>query len=77
MGPPGTHPKSPAPSLKGLRVLLTGSDVDEWIPEPSTRETAQVLAALGAEVTLRVYPGRKHVINEQEIAEAQTLLQRR
>lgn len=76
MGPPGTHPRASAPSLKGLRVLITGSDADEWIPEQSTRETARVLAGLGADVTLRVYHGRAHVVNEEEVAEAQALLQR-
>ncbi len=44
MGPPGTHPRASAPLLKGLQVLITGSDVDEWIPELSTHETASVLA---------------------------------
>ena len=74
MGTPGTHPKLPAPSLKGLRVLITGSDVDEWIPEASTEETARVLEGLGAQVTLRIYNGRKHVVCDEELAEAQTLL---
>jgi phospholipase/carboxylesterase len=74
MGSPGTNPKLPAPSLKGLRVLLTGSDVDEWIPEQSTRETARVLENLGARVTLRIYPGRTHVVCDEELAEAQALL---
>ncbi len=74
MGTPGTHPKLPAPSLKGLRVLITGSDEDEWIPETSTEETARVLESLGAQVTLRIYKGRKHVVCDEELAEAQALL---
>lgn len=60
--------------LDGLRVLLTGSDVDEWIPEARTRLTETVLTALGADVTLRLYPGRPHVVSDDEIREARELL---
>jgi phospholipase/carboxylesterase len=64
-------------SLAGLRVLITGSDVDEWVPERSTRETARILRELGAEVTLRIYAGRPHVVHEDELTEARTLLEAR
>jgi predicted esterase len=60
--------------LDGLRVFLTGSDVDEWIPEARTRLTETVLSALGAEVSLRLYPGRPHIVSDEEIAEARALL---
>ena len=41
MGVPGSDWKTIAPrSLAGLRMLLTGSDVDDWIPEESTHEAA-------------------------------------
>lgn len=74
MGSPGVHPRFETTSLTGLRVLITGSDVDEWIPEESTRETARVLTSLGAEVTLRIYQGRPHIVNDEEVLEAQALL---
>lgn len=74
MGSPGVHPRFETTSLKGLRVLITGSDMDEWIPEESTRETARVLTSLGAEVTLRIYQGRPHIVNDEEVLEAQALL---
>lgn len=64
-------------SLTGLRVLITGSDVDEWIPERSTRDTARVLGELGASVTMRIYSGRPHIVNEEEIEEARSLLESR
>lgn len=73
MGPPGSKPATA--SLAGTRVLLTGSDGDDWIPEASTRETADVLRKLGAEVTLRVYHGRPHVVSEEELAEARSILE--
>lgn len=62
--------------LDGLRVFLTGSDADEWIPESRTRLTETVLSALGADVRMRLYPGRPHVVSDEEIAEARALLDR-
>jgi predicted esterase len=60
--------------LEGLRVFLTGSDVDEWIPEARTRLTETVLSALGADVRMRLYPGRPHIVSDDEIAQARALL---
>ena len=60
--------------LDGLRVFLTGSDADEWISESRTRLTETVLSALGAEVRMRLYPGRPHLVSEEEIVEARALL---
>jgi phospholipase/carboxylesterase len=62
------------PRLEGLRVLLTGSDADEWVPEGRLRDSAQVLADLGADVRLRIYHGRPHEVGDAEIAEARALL---
>ena len=75
MGVPGSDWKSIAPhSLAGLRMLLTGSDVDDWIPEASTHEAARLFRELGADVQLRIYPGRPHIVSEEEIAEARSFL---
>jgi phospholipase/carboxylesterase len=64
-------------SLAGLQVLITGSDIDEWVPEQSSRETARILRELGAEVTLRIYADRPHIVNESELTEARRLLETR
>jgi predicted esterase len=53
---------------------VTGSDSDEWIPEASTRETARLLSELGAEVRLRVYKGRPHIVSPEELAEARDFI---
>ncbi len=74
MGEPGT-PWEASGSLQGLRVLLTGSDADDWIPEAATRETADALRRLGADVTLRVYHGRPHIVGDEELAEARSILE--
>lgn len=75
MGVPGSDWKAIAPrSLAGLRMLLTGSDVDEWIPEESTNEAANLFRDLGADVELRIYKGRPHIVSEEEIEEARNFL---
>jgi phospholipase/carboxylesterase len=75
MGVPGSDWTAIAPqSLAGLRVLLTGSDVDDWIPEQSTHEAANLFRKLGADVQLRIYHGRPHIVSEEEITEARSLL---
>jgi phospholipase/carboxylesterase len=75
MGVPGSDWKATAPkSLAGLRVLLTGSDVDDWVPEYNSHEAARLFRDLGANVRLHIYPGRPHIVSEEEIDEARSLL---
>lgn len=81
MGPAGSHPRvglrkqSDSEHLAGLRALITGSAADDWIPEESTREAARVLAKLGADVAVHVYPDRLHVVNDDEVGHARALLE--
>lgn len=78
MGPPGTRWKAAGGrTLQGLHVFLTGSDMDEWIPEQQSRETARVLADLGADVVLRIYPSRPHIVSALELGEAREFLRSR
>jgi phospholipase/carboxylesterase len=75
MGVPGSDWSAISPpSLAGLRMLLTGSDVDEWIPEASTHEAANLFRELGADVQMRIYKGRPHIVSEEEIEEARRFL---
>lgn len=60
--------------LDGLRVLITGSDVDDWVPEHFVRDTADIFSSLGADVRLRIYAGRDHVVSDDELMEAQAML---
>jgi len=78
MGPPGTnwHPAH-GKALSGLSVFITGSDMDEWIPEERTRQTAEVLTGMGADVEMHVYPSRPHIVSNLELSEARTFLQSR
>ncbi|MCU1339769.1 MAG: phospholipase/Carboxylesterase [Bryobacterales bacterium] len=78
MGPAGTdwHPAGGG-TLRGMNVFITGSDVDEWIPEEQTREAGRVLTELGADVDLRIYPSRPHIVSSLELAEARAFLRSR
>ena len=69
-GPPGSGWQGTPGMLSGTRVLLTGSDVDEWIPEARVRETARVLSSFGAAVEVRIYPGRPHEVSDAELTAA-------
>ena len=60
--------------LHGTPVLLSNSDTDPWGPWRRVEETADLFGRMGAAVTLRLYPGREHVVGEDEIAEARTIL---
>ena len=54
--------------LTGRPVLLTGGDPDPHVPWRRVEETADVLRALGANVTIRRYPGRPHTLTPDELA---------
>ena len=74
-GPEGSVWDAPD-RLAGSPVLLSNSDHDEWVPWPRTEETAAVFRRMGAEVSLKLYPGRDHVVGDDEIDEARTILRR-
>lgn len=72
---PSETNRDSSPNLfRGTRVLLTGSDADDWITEEQTRHTARILEELGAEVRLRIYHGRPHIVSEDEMNEARAFL---
>lgn len=73
IGPAGT-PRSYPGSLAGTPVFLGSSDIDPHVPLERVRETRDVLAALGAEVDLRIYPGMGHTVNDDEIAAVRALV---
>ena len=66
IGPPGT-PRDYVGSLDGTPVFLGCSDVDAHIPAARVRETADTFTRLGAVVTLRLYAGMGHTINDEEM----------
>ena len=73
IGPEGT-PRAYEGSFDGMQVFIGCSDVDPHIPVGRVRETADVLARMGAAVDSRIYPRMGHTINQDEIDAAAALL---
>jgi len=73
IGPDGT-PRNYDGSLDGTPVFLGCSDIDAHIPADRVRLSATVLERLGATVTMRLYPGMGHTINEDELSAVRAIL---
>jgi predicted esterase len=74
IGAPGTTWNEVTDDLDGTPVFLGCSDVDPHIPAARVIESEAVFKKLGARVTRRLYPGMGHIVNEDEIAEVQAVL---
>lgn len=74
IGPEGT-PRSYPGSLAGTPVFLGCSDIDPHVPKERVQETAEVFQRLGAQVTLRLYPGMGHTVNADELDHLRKLMQ--
>lgn len=73
IGPEGT-PRNYGGSLGGTPVFLGCSDVDFHIPLKRVNESAEVLKALGGNVTENIYPGMGHTIVQDEINHVRAIL---
>ena len=66
IGPEGT-PRDYDGSLDGTPIFLGCSDVDFHIPKERVEESNEVFKKMGADVTMRLYPGMGHTTNQDEI----------
>jgi predicted esterase len=73
IGPPGTAWERTA-SFDDMPAFFGCSDVDAHVPRARVEESVGVFSTLGARVTLRLYPGMGHVVNDDEIAHARVIL---
>lgn len=73
IGPPGTAFQFTG-ELAGTPVYLSAGDPDPHVPWSRMEETRDALLGLGADVTLRRWPGRPHTILREEVDQARTLL---
>jgi predicted esterase len=75
IGPPGTTwDDVTTTALEDTPIFLGCSDVDSHIPKERVLETEKVFRRLGARVRRTLYPGMGHVINEDEIAEVERVI---
>lgn len=70
----GDQPHDYDGSLAGTPIFLGSSDVDPHIPAGRIERSAALLRGLGADVTLRLYPGLGHTVNRDEIAAVQVMM---
>lgn len=73
IGPPGTTWNYPG-TFDGTPIFLGCSDVDHHVPKTRVDETGEVFTRMGAAVDKRIYPGMDHIVNDDEIAAAQKIL---
>jgi len=61
-------------SLDGTLVFLGCSDVDFHIPKERVEDSAKALEEIGAHVTMKLYPGMGHTVNDDEIAHVKQIM---
>jgi predicted esterase len=71
---PDDAPRDYAAGLDGTPVFLGCSDRDPHIPAARVRESAEVFRRLGADVTMRLYPGMPHTVVDDELEAARAML---
>jgi len=54
-------------SLAGTPIFLGCSDIDGHIPQSRVEESAEILRQMGGDVTVRLYRGMGHTINQDKI----------
>jgi predicted esterase len=73
IGPDDT-PRNYPGTFRGAPVFLGCSDIDFHIPAPRVEQTAAVLSGMDADVTMRLYPGMGHLVNEDEIERVRAMM---
>ena len=73
IGPDGT-PRDYAGDYAGTPAFLGCSDIDGHIPARRVTESAEVIERMGAETTVKLYPGMGHLVNEDEIEHVKALM---
>ena len=74
IGPDDT-PRDYSGKLDRTPVFLGCSDVDFHIPAARVRLTADALERMDADVTMRLYPGMGHLVNEDEAAHVRRIME--
>jgi predicted esterase len=74
IGPDGT-PRDYPGSFDGTPAFLGCSDVDPHIRRDRVVDAEAVFERMGAQVTMRLYPGMGHTVNADEIGAARTIVE--
>ena len=54
-------------NFQKTKVFIGNSDKDPHVPVARSVESAGIMEKLGADVTLKIYPGMTHTVNEDEL----------
>ena len=73
IGPDGT-PRDYPEDFQHTPAFLGCSDVDPHIRKDRVVEAAEVFKRMGADVTMRLYPGMGHMVNADEIGEVRKIV---
>ena len=73
IGPPGT-PWQRTASFQEMPAFFGCSDVDAHVPRARVEESAGVFATLNANVTTVIYPNMGHLVNDDEMRHARSIL---
>jgi len=60
--------------FNGTPVFIGSSDPDMHVPVTRVRESEKILKNMGADITVKVYPGMGHTISQDEVETANTLV---
>jgi phospholipase/carboxylesterase len=71
---PADTPRNYPGALDGTPIFLGCSDVDSHIPAERVRESVTVFERMGAKVTMRLYPGMGHTINDDEVGAVRAMM---
>jgi phospholipase/carboxylesterase len=61
-------------NFEKTKVFIGNSDIDPHIPLIRCEESANLLKLMGADVTLKIYPGMQHTIIQDEIETVRKLM---
>ncbi|HXN35766.1 MAG TPA: dienelactone hydrolase family protein [Opitutaceae bacterium] len=75
IGPP-RGPRRLSGSMDATPVYLGCDEEDAHIPLASVEESAEVFAALGAQVTKSIFKGMGHTVNDEELGALRNLVQK-
>ena len=73
IGPDGT-PRDYPGDFQRTPVFLGCSDVDAHVPKERVIEAGQVFERMGADVTVRLYPGMAHTVSPDEVEAVRAIL---
>jgi predicted esterase len=71
---PDETPRNYPGSFDRTPIFLGCSDVDFHIPAQRVQESARVLRKMGADVTMKLYPGMDHIVNEDEVQKVREMM---